>query len=285
MTKPDIVTHGGERPVVVNDAPAPPTQPEAKAGTGTAVECDRVGFAYDGAEDNPILRDVSFSVGRAEFVSIVWPSGCGKSTLLHVIAGLRLPTAGGVSVFGSEVTGTHGKAAYMMQKDTLLPWLRAVDNVNVAFEAQGRGDTGKAQSLLEAVGLRDAGRKYPHELSGGMRKRVQLARLLAQDAELFLMDEPFAALDVQTRLVLQEELLRLCEAHHKAVLFVTHDVAEACFLGDRVLVLDKYPATVRYRHDIDAPRPRDFHELVDSPAFTEVQKSIWEELREFHGSD
>jgi NitT/TauT family transport system ATP-binding protein len=173
----------------------------------------------------------------------------------------------------------------MMQKDTLLPWLRAVDNINVAFEAQGKGNHARAMEMLDAVGLSGAARKYPHELSGGMRKRVQLARMLAQEADLFLMDEPFAALDVQTRLVLQEELLRLCAEHRKAVLFVTHDVAEACFLGDRVLVLDKYPATIRYSHRIDAPRPRDFHELVSSPDFTEVQRAIWEELREFHGFD
>lgn len=261
-------------------APVPVNPPAAKAAG--AIECEGICYTYAGGASPQILRDVSFSVAPSEVVSIVGPSGCGKSTLLHIIAGLRKPTAGSVSVLGQPVTAVHGKAAYMMQKDTLLPWLSAVNNINVAFEAQGKSDLHESNALLEVVGLAGSRDKYPHQLSGGMRKRVQLARMLAQEASIFLMDEPFVALDVQTRLVLQEELLRLCEKHHKSVLFVTHDVGEACFLGDRVLVLDKFPATVRYAHDIDVPRPRDFHKLIDTPEFTHIQRSIWEELREFY---
>jgi NitT/TauT family transport system ATP-binding protein len=250
----------------------------------TVVECRAVSFSYPGDDTGTveILHDISFSVADTEIVAIVGPSGCGKSTLLHLISGLRVPDSGEVSVLGQPVTGVHGQAAYMMQKDTLLPWLTAVDNIDVAFQAQGQSRLKEARDLLAVVGLEGSGDKYPHQLSGGMRKRVQLARMLAQDANIFLMDEPFGALDVQTRLVLQEELLRLCEAHRKTVVFVTHDVGEACFLGDRVLVLDKFPATVRYSHDIKAERPRDFHALINTPDFARVQQDIWEQLREFH---
>src|SRR6266568_4435975 len=184
------------------------------------------------------LEGVSLTVNDGEFVSIVGPSGCGKSTMLNVIAKLLPPSDGSTRVVGVEGNGASAaKVGYMFQKDTLLPWATTLDNVYLPMDVQGVRDSRKAGALIDMVGLTGFEGHFPRQLSGGMRKRVQLARLLAQDPDVLLMDEPFGALDAQTRLIIQEEFLKIWERQRKTVLFVTHDLQEAIALSDRVVLI------------------------------------------------
>ena len=179
------------------------------------------------------LDRVSLTVNDGEFVSIVGPSGCGKSTMLNVIAGLLAPAEGSTHVAAIDGNGAGSRIGYMFQKDTLLPWATALENVCLPMDVKGARDWHKARALMQLVDLTGFEAHYPRQLSGGMRKRVQLARLLAQDPEVLLMDEPFGALDAQTRLIIQEEFLKIWERQRKTVLFVTHDLQEAIALSDR----------------------------------------------------
>ncbi|MEJ6022990.1 ABC transporter ATP-binding protein [Ramlibacter sp. PS4R-6] len=230
------------------------------------------------------VADTSMQVGAGEFVSVVGPTGCGKSTLLNIAAGLLAPSAGEVRVFGEPLQGLNRRAGYMFQTEALMPWRNAIENVMVGLEYHGVArEQAREQALawLERVGLRDFADRYPHQLSGGMRKRTALAQTLALDPDIILMDEPFSALDIQTRQLMENEVLALWAAKRKAVLFITHDLDEAIAMSDRVVVLSAGPATRPIgEFAIDLPRPRDVAEVRAHPRFVELHSQIWAVLRE-----
>ena len=226
------------------------------------------------------LDRVSLTVNDGEFVSIVGPSGCGKSTMLNVIAGLLPPSEGGTSVAGIEANGAGSRIGYMFQKDTLLPWATALDNICLPMDVKGARDAHKARALIQLVDLTGFEAHYPRQLSGGMRKRVQLARLLAQDPEVLLMDEPFGALDAQTRLIIQEEFLKIWERQRKTVLFVTHDLQEAIALSDRVVLISARPGRIKATYAVNLPRPRRVDEVMAHPHFTALFQEIWASLKQ-----
>jgi NitT/TauT family transport system ATP-binding protein len=220
-------------------------------------------------------QDLTFTVRRGEFLSLIGPSGCGKSTVLQALGGLLKPTAGTIRIDGRPVTGPMpATVAFVFQDLALLPWRSARRNVEIPLELRGLGRRERrlrAEELLAVVGLAESADRLPAELSGGMRQRVAVARALASDADILLLDEPFAALDEQTRLALGTELLRLLEQHGKTVVFVTHSLQEAAHLSDRILVLSPRPATIKEVIDVPMPRPRssttlrtpEFHALTD----------------------
>lgn len=223
-------------------------------------------------------------IRAGEFVSVVGPTGCGKSTLLNIGAGLLPPTSGTVKVFGQPLAGINTRAGYMFQTEALMPWRSAIDNVMVGLQYRGVPDAearAQAQAWLERVGLSGFGDRYPHQLSGGMRKRTALAQVLALDPDIILMDEPFSALDIQTRQLMENEVLDLWAAKKKAVLFITHDLDEAIAMSDRVVVLSAGPATVPMgEFVIDLPRPRNVAEVRTQPRFIELHTQIWDVLRD-----
>jgi len=223
-------------------------------------------------------------VRPGEFVSVVGPTGCGKSTLLNVAAGLLSPSAGTVRVFGKPLSGLNAKAGYLFQSEALLPWRTALDNVTTGLEFRGapRAEAvAKAQEWLARVGLRGHGHRYPHQLSGGMRKRVALAQTLILDPEIILMDEPFSALDIQTRQLMENELLDLWSSNRKSVVFITHDLEEAISMSDRVVVLSAGPASRPIgEFEIDLPRPRDVAEIRLTPRFIQLHTKIWQTMKE-----
>lgn len=230
------------------------------------------------------VRDVSLSVGAGEFVSVVGPTGCGKSTLLNVGAGLLQPSAGFAQVFGEPLLGVNRRAGYMFQAESLMPWRTALGNVTAGLEFRGvpaQEAQAQAETWLRRVGLGGFGGRYPHQMSGGMRKRVSLAQMLVLDPDILLMDEPFSALDIQTRQLMENELLNLWAAKRKAVLFITHDLDEAIAMSDRVVVMSAGPAS-RPIGDfvIDMHRPRDVAEIKVTPRFLELHRAIWDVLRE-----
>ena len=230
------------------------------------------------------VRDVSLTVGDGEFVSVVGPTGCGKSTLLNVAAGLLLPSSGAVEVFGQPLAGLNARAGYMFQGESLMPWRTARENVRAGLEFRGtpRPEADAlAEEWLRRVGLGGFGDRYPHQLSGGMRKRVALAQTLVLDPDILLMDEPFSALDIQTRQLMENELLALWSSRRKAVLFITHDLDEAIAMSDRVLVLSAGPASHPIgEFAIDLARPRDVAEIKTSPRFIELHTALWGVLRD-----
>ena len=230
------------------------------------------------------VRDVTLDVAPGEFVSVVGPTGCGKSTLLNVAAGLLEPSAGTVKVFGEPLIGINRRAGYMFQTEALMPWRTARQNVMAGLEFHGveRGEAGaRADEWLKRVGLGGFGDRYPHQLSGGMRKRTSLAQTLVLDPDIILMDEPFSALDIQTRQLMENEVLELWAAKRKAVLFITHDLDEAIAMSDRVVVLSAGPASHPIgEFVIDLPRPRDVAEVRITPRFIDLHKAIWDVMRE-----
>jgi NitT/TauT family transport system ATP-binding protein len=230
------------------------------------------------------VQDVSLAIAPGEFVSVVGPTGCGKSTLLNVAAGLLDPSSGAVRVFGEALNGINARAGYMFQADALMPWRTALANVTAGLEFRGLG-TGEANRLgeewLRRVGLGGFGDRYPHQLSGGMRKRTSLAQTLVLDPDIILMDEPFSALDVQTRQLMENEVLELWATKKKAVLFITHDLDEAIAMSDRVVLLSAGPASRPIgEFVIDLPRPRDVAEVRVMPRFVELHRAIWNVLRD-----
>jgi NitT/TauT family transport system ATP-binding protein len=228
------------------------------------------------------VRDVTLNVGAGEFVSVVGPTGCGKSTLLNVAAGLLPPSAGKVQVFGSPLAGINARAGYMFQTESLMPWRTALGNVMAGLEFRGVADARqRAEEWLRRVGLGGFGDRYPHQLSGGMRKRTSLAQTLALDPDIILMDEPFSALDIQTRQLMENEVLDLWAAKKKAVLFITHDLDEAIAMSDRVIVLSAGPASHPIgEFAVDLARPRDVAEIKTSARFIELHAAIWAVLRD-----
>ncbi len=234
--------------------------------------------------DYTAVQGVNLVLTAGEFVAVVGPTGCGKSTLLNVIAGLRPPAAGEVRVFGRLLTGLNRRAGYLFQQDALLPWKTALENaaLGLTFAGVPRAEAyERAAAWLAKVGLAGFGDRYPHQLSGGMRKRVALAQVLIMDPKILLMDEPFSALDVQTRQLMENELLRLWEEDQKSVLFVTHDLEEAIALADRVVVMSAGPAS-RPIGEFPVPleRPRDVTEVRLTEEFLGVHREIWSLLRE-----
>jgi NitT/TauT family transport system ATP-binding protein len=232
-----------------------------------------------GAARISALRDVSLELDRREIVCLVGPSGCGKSTLLRLVAGLLAPDGGTIETAGDGRSGAL-RSAMVFQEHGLFPWKTAADNVAFGLRMSGvarRAARQRAAELIETVGLGGFAHRYPHQLSVGMRQRVNLARALAVDPDLLLMDEPFAALDAQSRQLLQQELLRICERSPKAVLFVTHDIGEALLLGDRVLVMSGRPGTIRDEIVVPLPRPRDPAQRAD-PRVVALEQRIWRHL-------
>lgn len=267
---------------VLPEVPAP-AGTAAAAVSLTGVACTFV------ARDDPgqrytAVKDVSLAMAPGEFVAVVGPTGCGKSTLLNVAAGLLQPSAGEVLVFGEPLDGVNRRAGYMFQSDALMPWRSALKNVTAGLEFAGMEKTESqrlANDWLKRVGLGGFGDRYPHQLSGGMRKRVALAQTLIMDPDIILMDEPFSALDIQTRQLMENEVLELWAAKRKAVLFITHDLDEAIAMSDRVVVLSAGPASHPIGNfPVPLPRPRDVAEIRMTPEFVQLHEQIWSVLRE-----
>ncbi|MBE3558201.1 MAG: ABC transporter ATP-binding protein [Ktedonobacteraceae bacterium] len=228
------------------------------------------------------LRDLNLSVAPGEFCAIVGPTGCGKSTTLSLIAGLARPSAGEVLLAGSPVQGIDPRIGYVFQSDAVFPWRNVLFNVAAGplFRGQPKAEALKrARDWIARVGLAGFEDRYPHQLSGGMRKRVALAQTLINEPQILLMDEPFSSLDVQTRTLMEDELLQLWSTQAASVVFVTHDLEEAISLADRVYVFTAGPATVKGIYTIDLPRPRHVAEIRFEPRFVHLYQEIWEDLR------
>jgi NitT/TauT family transport system ATP-binding protein len=237
-----------------------------------------------GSQAYTAVKDVNITIADGEFVAIVGPTGCGKSTILNVVAGLLKPSSGPVTIFGEPLTGVNRRAGYMFQSEALMPWRSALANVTAGLEFRGV-DAAEArrrgEDWLARVGLAGFGDRYPHQLSGGMRKRVALAQMLILDPQIMLMDEPFSALDIQTRQLMENELLELWGANRKSVVFITHDLEEAISLSDRVVVLSAGPATHPIGdYAIDLPRPRDVAEIRLTPQFIRLHDIIWHAMKD-----
>ena len=281
-----------------------------------ALELDRVTVTFRSADIHEqgytAVGDTTLRVRAGEFVSVVGPTGCGKSTLLNIAAGLLAPSSGDVRVFGQPLQGVNRRAGYMFQSEALMPWRSAIDNVMVGLQYRGSAEDDarrEGQAWLERVGLGGFEDRYPHQLSGGMRKRTALAQVLALDPDIILMDEPFSALDIQTRQLMENEVLALwaggegrraaprpkpltpsgggreasggSHMKKKAVLFITHDLDEAIAMSDRVVVLSAGPATRPIgEFTIDLPRPRDVAEVRADPRFVQLHSEIWAVLRD-----
>jgi NitT/TauT family transport system ATP-binding protein len=228
------------------------------------------------------LSNFDIDIGEGEFLSIVGPSGCGKSTFLNVLLGLIKPDSGDIRMGGKPIAGPGGDRAMVFQEFGLLPWRTVQANVELGLELKGMAAEARrkvSQPLIEMIGLAGFESHFPHELSGGMKQRVGLARALATDPNVLLMDEPFAALDAQTRDLMQVELLRVWQAAKKTVLFVTHQIDEAIYLSDRVMVMTKRPGRAKTIFPIALPRPRDY-EMRVTPAFNELKLEIWNALKD-----
>lgn len=243
-------------------------------------------FGGDRPDDEPVLavHDIDISIPAGQFVAVVGPSGCGKTTILNMLAGLLRPTVGSVKRHGDEVEGPSRDIGYMLARSALSPWRTARKNVELGLEIRGipkRERRERAMELLQTLGLEQFANSFPSQLSQGMNQRVAIARTLAIDPDLWLMDEPFGALDAQTRLKVQGEFVRLWEnAEHKTVIFVTHDLEEAVLLADRVIVMTARPGRIKSDTIIDLPRPRIIDELRFDQRFKDAEHRIWEELRD-----
>ena len=266
---------------MANEGIAPASRSQADAEALLRVEGLHKQFA---TRDGPVIavEEMSFSVAPGEFVSIIGPSGCGKSTVFNIIGGLLGDYEGRVTVAGETISGTHPAIGMVFQEESTFPWRTVVENVAFPLEIAGMA---KAQRLeqaahfVELVGLHGFERRYPSELSGGMRQRVAIARTLASKPRILLMDEPFAALDEQTRLLLGDKVLQIQQELKQTTLLITHNLTEAVQLSDRVLVMTYRPGRLKRVVDIDLPHPRD-SEVVSSDAFGHYVAEIWHDLRE-----
>ena len=265
-----------------------PRTVSAAAAADEAARIDIVGltkrFLTPKGDTFTAIRDVTLTVEPGQFCAIVGPTGCGKSTTLAQVSGLERPSAGSVSVGGRIVDGITSGVSYMFQADSLFPWKTVLANVMIGPILLGtpkKEATALALDWLRRVGLAGFEDRYPHQLSGGMRKRVAMAAALINNPRILLMDEPFGALDVQTKAIMQTELLTLWEELRPSVLFITHDLDEAVALSDRVVIMTSSPGTVKDVFDIDLPRPRgDVQEIRHEQRFIELQGRIWESLRD-----
>jgi NitT/TauT family transport system ATP-binding protein len=237
---------------------------------------------YKGKTAVDAVRDMNLAIARHEIVAVIGPSGCGKSTLLNMIAGLYAPTRGRIVYKGAPVSDVNTDVGYMTQKDNLLPWRSVRDNVAFPLELAGMAKaerSSRADEVIRHVGLQGFEERYPNELSGGMRKRACLGRMLLYGAETALLDEPFAALDAQLKLAMHDLMLRLVSENKQTVVLVTHDLMEAVTLADRVLVCTRRPATIALEQRIDLARPRDVLNVRFSNAFKEYYDALWDRLR------
>jgi NitT/TauT family transport system ATP-binding protein len=264
--------------------------------TGPVIELRAATKRFRGATGgvHTAVRELTMSVQPGEFVAVVGPTGCGKSTTLSLVSGLEPPSSGVALVRGEPVLGIPDGIGYMFQNDAVQPWRSVLDNVAAGPRYRGMSKAKareKARVWVDKVGLGKFASYYPHQLSGGMRKRVALAATLVNDPSILLMDEPFSALDVQTRALMQDELLRLWSgsnaagstldpASRSSVIFVTHDLDEAIALADRVIVMTASPATIKASFEVDLPRPRLVEEIRMTPEFQSMYRQIWESLRE-----
>jgi NitT/TauT family transport system ATP-binding protein len=243
------------------------------------VSVKKLSKAYQGRNNSEIavFKDIDLDIRPEEFICVVGPSGCGKTTFIKIIDGLIPASSGQVCINGAEVTEPGYDRAFVFQADSLYPWRTVLDNVAFGLEIQGT-DSGrkyaKARELIKLVGLAGFEAHYPHELSGGMRQRVNLARALAVDPEIILMDEPFASLDAQTREVMQQELLKVWWSRKKTVIFITHQIDEAVYLADRVVVFSARPSTIKADIRVDLPRPRSLA-IKRTPEFLAYVGEIW----------
>jgi len=257
---------------------APPTNSPHQAKPMVSIDSVTMAFGAYVA-----VQDVNLKVSDGEFLAIVGPTGCGKSTILNAIAGLLKPADGTVSIDGQPVRGVQNDIGYLFQQDALLPWKTAIENVELGpmFKGVGAAER-REQSMrwLAKVGLKGFEHRYPHQLSGGQRKRVQMAQALITGPKVILMDEPFSALDIHTRHLMQNELLRLWQEERRAVVMITHDLEEAIALGDRVVVLAAGPRSrVIDSFPVDLERPRDVAEIKLDPRFMDLYRNIWASLR------
>jgi NitT/TauT family transport system ATP-binding protein len=263
----------------VIETPAAGEKPPAVALDGVAIS-----YAVAGKPVYEAVAPTTLRVADGEFVAIVGPTGCGKSTLLNAAAGLLRPADGSVTVFVERLSGINAKAGYLFQQDALMPWKTAIENIAIAIEVGGASTASarqRARDWLGRVGLTGFGDRYPHQMSGGQRKRVGLAQVLIRDPKILLMDEPFGPLDAQTRQIMGTLLLGLWAADRKAVLFVTHDLEEAIALADRVVIMAAGPKSrIIGDHRIDLPRPRDVSEVRLDPRFHALHRTIWNQLRD-----
>lgn len=229
------------------------------------------------------LAGVDLHVASGQFMAVVGPSGCGKSTLLDILAGLSRPTSGTVLLGGQPTTGASLDRGVVFQQYALFPWLTALENIGFPLAAKGVGKEERhaiARQQLAFVGLKGFGERYPHQLSGGMRQRVALARSLAHDPSILLMDEPFAALDAQTRELLQAELLRLWDKTRKTIVFITHAIDEALYLGQQIAVMTSRPGRIKQVIDNPLAGPRTNEDIRSAPEFGRLRHEIWELLRD-----
>ena len=247
-----------------------------------SIEVDALSKVFvSDAGDIAALTDIGLHIEPKEFLGIVGPSGCGKSTLLRCIGGLVAPSSGEVRIGNEVVTAPDPRVGFVFQKAVLLPWRTVMDNVLLPFEIGARptkANRQKAEEVLEMVGLADYRKHRPGELSGGMQQRVSVARALAVEPSILLMDEPFGALDAQTRDQMNLELLRIWQEAQTTVVFVTHDIGEALFLSDKVMVMSARPGTVADMVDVDIPRPRNFAEVESDERFWAMRRRIREQL-------
>jgi NitT/TauT family transport system ATP-binding protein len=247
------------------------------------LEFGNISFSFSGRRGTvDVLRDVSFACREDEIVAVIGPSGCGKSTLLSLATGLRKPSSGEVLIDGKVVKGSDPRLGMLFQQTTLLPWRSVVENVELGLEIRGEPKAARRQravSLMAQYGLAGFERKYPHALSGGMQKRAALAQTLAIEPTVLLLDEPFAALDAQTRVVIQNDVVKICRAGRRSMIIVTHDISEALAMADRVVVLTRRPATVKEVYEVSFSR--EAASVADAPAmpgFSDYYKRIWNAL-------
>jgi NitT/TauT family transport system ATP-binding protein len=255
-------------------------KPAARAG---AVQLTGVGQIYrTSGQEVAAVADISLEVRPGRFVVLVGPSGCGKSSLLMMMAGLRRPTSGTISISGAPIdVPDPNRVGVVFQEPSLFPWLTAEENVEFPLTLRGvsrKDRRARAEEALLLVGLEGFGKRHPHELSGGMKQRVSIARGLVQDPPVLLMDEPFAALDEQTRMTMGDELLRIWAATGKTIIFVTHSLTEAVYLADEVVVMSPRPGTIVDRLEVNLPRPRTF-EMLSGDAFGSLRDRIWRHIR------
>ena len=258
---------------------------ETRSGREPAIELRGVSrrFRTPAGSIFTALADVDLTVEPGQFCAVVGPSGCGKSTTLTLVSGLEAASDGDVLVHGKPVTGIGDDVGFVFQSDALLPWKTVLENVAIGprFRGVARDKAhDRARDWLRRVGLSQFEDRHPHQLSGGMRKRVALAQSLINEPAILLMDEPFSALDVQTRSIMSNELLALWDQSRPSVVFVTHDLEEAIALADRVVVMTAGPGTVKEVYDIDLPRPRQVPEIRFDPRFVELYEEIWDTLRD-----
>ena len=245
------------------------------------LKIENIGLIYQSEDsETAALENISFSVNEGEFIAIVGPSGCGKTTILSLIAGLIKPTGGKITIGGKEITRPHGEVGYMLQRDQLFEWRNISDNVNLGLEIQKKKNPetiAYAQSLLDKYGLKEFKKHFPSQLSGGMRQRVALIRTLAFRPKILLLDEPFSALDFQTRLHVHDDISSIIANEHKTVLLVTHDNSEAIALADRLIVLSPRPGKIKADIPVrlGTKKPR---EKRDSPLYPALFEKIWKEV-------